>query len=441
MRQVIEYYRQACSLGLDFNLEVALDVSLRWGTWAMKRAAWEESAQAFGYGLQAIERLFRIQILRASKEAWLREAQRLPTYAAYAFARVGDYAAALRALEDGRVRLLADAIERDRSDLEQLSGTRHDESYRRYRAAVARVEYLEDAELRKGTPAPGFDVTAELKAARAGLDAAVAGVQQVPGYEDFFRSTTLEEVRRVLTTSAGGEAGAAVGIYLVVTSIGGLALIVYPGGIRPVWLEFKEDDLHGLLLKREADVLTGGYLFGQLSGMLVKEALDEILPVIGEKVVSPVLQALRGVFPGSAPSDTSDLILIPTGLLSLLPLHAARYCDADGEHYLLDQYRVSYTPSARALRHSQRQAGVREKKLSTFLGVGNPLPLPEGVPPLTFARTEVEEIAPLFPGFATLLVETEATLAAVEDRLNTATYLHFSCHGQFNVERPRTGWC
>jgi CHAT domain-containing protein len=71
-----------------------------------------------------------------------------------------------------------------------------------------------------------------------------------------------------------------------------------------------------------------------------------------------------------------------------------------------------------------------------FFGIANPMPLPEGVPPLVFARTEVEEISRLFGDQAKVLYDNQATRKAVMEQLRTAEYLHLSCHGQFNSWEP-----
>ena len=68
---------------------------------------------------------------------------------------------------------------------------------------------------------------------------------------------------------------------------------------------------------------------------------------------------------GPAPAqDRSDLpssavTLIPSGLLALLPLHAAWTEDAStptGRRYFLDEFTVSYAPSALALGHARERA-------------------------------------------------------------------------------------
>ena len=75
LNAAIAAYQRACVQGLNSSPEMTLTSSRNWGAWALERVAWEEATQAYSYGMQAIESLVRIQLLRASKEAWLREAR------------------------------------------------------------------------------------------------------------------------------------------------------------------------------------------------------------------------------------------------------------------------------------------------------------------------------------------------------------------------------
>ena len=61
--------------------------SQSWGRWAEQRRDWEEAATAFGYGLEAIDSLFRRQLARDEKETWLQQAQGLAADAAFALAK------------------------------------------------------------------------------------------------------------------------------------------------------------------------------------------------------------------------------------------------------------------------------------------------------------------------------------------------------------------
>jgi hypothetical protein len=55
--------------------EQAIGSAGNWGKWAADRDSFAEAAEAFGYGLQALEQLFRAQATRRHKETWLRDTQ------------------------------------------------------------------------------------------------------------------------------------------------------------------------------------------------------------------------------------------------------------------------------------------------------------------------------------------------------------------------------
>jgi hypothetical protein len=155
-----------------------------WGMWAADRGAWQEAAEAGGCGLEAMTRLFRTQLVREHKEAWLQAAIGLPTHAAYALARSGDAKAAAVALERGRALLLSEVLERDRADASRLADLGHAGLVRRYRLAADRLTELERAD-RPDEPAPRMTPAQHVEAlreVRAELDAAVAEIRTVTGY-------------------------------------------------------------------------------------------------------------------------------------------------------------------------------------------------------------------------------------------------------------------
>lgn len=437
LNQAVKCYRQGCEQGINVDLAAALDGSLRWGEWALKRAAWGEALRAFSYGRQAIEQLYKIQLSRSGKEAWLRSAQTLPAQAAYAFAQSGDLLNAVLTLEEGRAKLLADAIERDSSDLRRLINTKHAGLYEHYLSAAETLGRLENIELNKGRPDAGFDLRAEIHAARANLTDVIESIQRISGFEEIFRAPTFEDIQRALTTTSTGTAGDVVGVYLIITPVGGVALIIHSSGVEPTWLDFNEDDLTNLLVKYDGQQVTGGYLVGQLEGAFIEHALDEVLPVLSHKIMQPVAVALNVILANSEVSPKNQTLhLIPTGLLSLLPLHAAWHLADGEERNLLEDFDVAYAPSARVLRHSRATLSSLPNDPLSLLGIGNPTPLPSGIPPVMFATVEVEEIALLFSCHAKLLCEAQATRAAIEAGLDTSTYIHFACHGQFNSHLP-----
>ena len=133
-----EAYRSATRAGLERLPEQAIGSAGNWGTWAAARESFAEAAEAFGYGLQALEQLFRAQATRRHKETWLRDAQGMAVLAAFCRARTGDAAGAAAALERGRALLLSEALRLDRQEVERLATTGRADLRERYEAAVSR---------------------------------------------------------------------------------------------------------------------------------------------------------------------------------------------------------------------------------------------------------------------------------------------------------------
>ncbi len=86
--------------------------------------------------------------------------------------------------------------------------------------------------------------------------------------------------------------------------------------------------------------------------------------------------------------------LIPTGRLALLPLHAARYRVDGREVCFLDEFAVSYAPSATALAGIRRRQGAGPAPSLTLAGVGNPLPPVES---LTDLHRQLQEAVAALP--------------------------------------------
>jgi tetratricopeptide (TPR) repeat protein len=136
-------FRDSVGRNLTVNLEVALRVARAWGGWAVERLSWAEAAHAYTSAMEASERLFKVQLVRGHKRAWLREAGQLFDNTAQVLLRAGDPAGAVRALELGRARLMSEAIEIDRAELYQLSETGHGSLRDRYLAAARRLRELQ----------------------------------------------------------------------------------------------------------------------------------------------------------------------------------------------------------------------------------------------------------------------------------------------------------
>ena len=402
------------------------------GNLFFEQKRWPEAKAPYEKARQAAENLYQASLLRASKETELAETADLYRRTAYVLARAGQPQEAVLAVEQGRARGLAEALARDRTDLEkvrQIDAAAY-EQYRRVAECLRQLEAAEragaPAATREASPLTAEALRQEALQARAGLDAAIARIRKVEGYEGFMALPVWEDVARAIRP--GWPL-----VYLVTTPAGSLALVVHRQdsavSVEAIWADlFTFEDLDGLLVQRERDEVLGGYLSGQLfRSEWLKESLAQVLPTLGEQVIEPVAARLRAW-------GAEGVVLVPGGRLGLLPLHAARY-RVDGRRvHLLDEFVVADAPNARAWKAAQDALALRQRHPPTLAGVGNPLPHPK---PLPFARAELEEVADLFTAETRRpLYEEQATRSALLQRLPGATHVHLACHGLFDLETP-----
>jgi CHAT domain-containing protein len=117
-----------------------------------------------------------------------------------------------------------------------------------------------------------------------------------------------------------------------------------------------------------------------------------------------------------------DVVVAPYGLLHQIPFHALH----DGADYLIARYALSYAPSATVYALCQAQT-ARPRHRALVLGVAD-----EQTP---FMRVEAQRVADEFPQ-ARLLIDDEATPAALRAALPAVDVVHLACHGLFRVDNP-----
>jgi tetratricopeptide (TPR) repeat protein len=132
-------YRRSCRSGLLTDPESSLFTAKDWAEWALRRESTCEATEGFGLAVDALEQLFRRQVLRMYKEAWLRAAPGIYHGAAWAHASCQDPRSGALALERGRAHLLSEALQRDRTDLRRLAATGGPALAARYTTAVERL--------------------------------------------------------------------------------------------------------------------------------------------------------------------------------------------------------------------------------------------------------------------------------------------------------------
>lgn len=120
--------------------------------------------------------------------------------------------------------------------------------------------------------------------------------------------------------------------------------------------------------------------------------------------------------------DAAELIVVPHGPLHYLPFHAL----FDGGRYLMDEYTISYAPSATVYHLCQRRSPSPHHRSLVMA-------LADGYAP--HIRREAEEVGGVLPDVRVYTGE-EATLARLRGEAGACRLIHIATHGLFRRENP-----
>jgi CHAT domain-containing protein len=378
---------------------------------------WGDAVSACQTALQAAEILYQSANLLDGKAAELAETADLPRRAAYALARTGDLQKAVETLEQGRARGLSESLDRDRADLTQLQQT-HPELYQDYQQITAQLRNLESQQRDRMTSEDRHSLTPEAlrdtaTSLRQQLADILQDIRKVPSYEDFLGLPTFADVQAAATDHPPL-------VYLVTTPADSLALVVTPNTVESLWLDiFNETQLIELLNKN----WVAAYRQFQSNPKGWYDAIDYVTHQLWESLMAPLVAHLQQ-------HQIQQAILIPTGYLSALPLHAAWTEDPStptGRRYALDDIHFTYAPNAKSL--TAAQAIDQRTGADSILAIDNPR---EDLPN---SSREVTAATDTFPQ-PIVLKHKQATVEAVKTALPQATIAHFSCHGTANLTDP-----
>lgn len=187
-----------------------------------------------------------------------------------------------------------------------------------------------------------------------------------------------------------------------------------------------------------------------------EEMLRQVTGWLWDQIAGPVLDTVGITGPPEAGRPWPRLWWCPTGLLSLLPLHAAGHHTPQGRQRhesVLDRVVPSYTPTLRALLEARGNAprppvGWGATDTSAESAPASPsgermlivaLPDTPGQVPLPNVDRECRLLTSLFGDRHTVLEGPAATWAAVREHLPRHGWVHFSCHGDQDLADPSRG--
>jgi CHAT domain-containing protein len=385
---------------------------------------WAEAATTYQIALQSAEICYQRSDFLDSKSSELSTTADLPRRAAYAYAKTGNLPKAIEILEQGRARGLSESLNRDRSDLKillQQNPTLHNQ----YQTITQQLRDLETQQRNPDSSLTRAEIQTKSQSLAQQLQHTIAQIRQVPGYEDFLQAPTFAEIKKAVTIDRPLT-------YLVTTPNGSMALTVTVDAVEVLWLndlteKTLREILYGPAEEKELSRYLGAYQAFRNDSKANYPAwckeIDATTNQLWDLLMGPIVQHLTNL-------KIDRAILIPTGLLSLLPLHAAWTPDETkptGRRYALDNIHFTYAPNAKSL--TAAQAIADRIKADSILAIDNP------TQDLPNSKREIDCAIDTFPQH-TVLRQTQATVQSVRSQLSEAAIVHFSCHGTADLTNP-----
>jgi len=348
---------------------------------------WADARKAAQAAIDAGNLLYNLAAMPGDRQSELQKTRGLAGVLAYALCQRPDTAAeqlqeAVVALEENRARWLSEALALQTARPPDVPDEVWD-SFAVQRNLVG--ELLAEARLPDDTPARRDDSTLT-RAMHEAQECPDEMREQVRAHApDFLPKAIFADVREAASDTPL--------VYLTTTEVGGLALLVTGSQITPVQL-------------------------GELTTAAIEKRSQTWPDLYDETALGWMRDAaLKNLIEALQDHGLHRVVLIPTGRLSLLPLHAA----------LPDDIAVSYAPNARALRVARERAGRLASTLLDLFAVDDPLSN------LEHSEAEVNAVASHFEN-PWLARGSRATWNTVLQGMRECNLCHFSCHGYFSPE-------
>jgi CHAT domain-containing protein/tetratricopeptide (TPR) repeat protein len=380
---------------------------------------WAMAHKYYDHVLECVETVFKGRVARPSKKTDIDTYADLFSEAAFVAARFGKLSEALMILERGKTRLLGENLRLHAVRPPEVPDALWQE-YLMASYAVRQFDWEESNSLAQ------YDKLEEAKAeAEQRLETIV---MKVKDYDPSFLSRpSLANYQRLLLDNRTAIVAFCITVY------GSLGFILAnQHRDEPVLIDiphFTKNDLMELLLSNpdENGFATEGwlgsysmYLRDPTSLQIWVTIVEPTLRKIGDLLVSSILAKL--------PEDTAEIVIIPSGGLSLLPLHAVPTSQNDGT-LLIERLKIRYAPSLELLMHCTRHSTrTFSNKFCGVIGQGNG--------ELALAEYEVRRVAKNFPD-SVLYIGDEANRETVCGEFCRAGYIHFACHSKFDWQEPR----
>ncbi|BCJ75767.1 hypothetical protein CS0771_53110 [Catellatospora sp. IY07-71] len=405
----VEFWRRAYAVPTA-PPDLRVIAARRWGALCAEAGDWPAAADGLAAAVGLLPRLASRSLTRATRERQLSHPAGVIGDAAACALAAGQPQRALELLELGRGVLLSQTLD-TRSDLGLLRAA-HPGLAERF------VRIRDQFDLpQSSAAADGIDTILQRHTLAREWETLLAEIRDHAGFAGFLQPSSATD----LVEAAGDDT-----IVLVNLSEYRCDALVLTGGeLRVVSLPQVGD---AAVVEQTAAFYTalaaGIDPQRTLRDRLHAEAsMREVLGWLWDAIAAPVLDSGPG---------GGRLWWVPTGLLAMLPLHAAQ--PVDGSTSVADRVISSYAPTIRALRSARAQAAASRPADPLIVAVASA----DGVAALPGALDEAAAVAGLFPR-ARVLTGHEATRDRITAELPGAPLVHFACHAFTDVTAVASG--
>ncbi|WP_370972639.1 CHAT domain-containing protein [Amycolatopsis sp. cg9] len=405
-QEAVDAFREAAESPVS-AAHIRVDAAASWGGLAAGAGEWKAALEGYEYAIELLPRLVPRSLPRTDQQRHLMRLSTLSADAAACAVRLHDPLRALVVAEHSRTVLAAQLLE----------SWPEREAVARLAPELARRLDLQATEL--GRHEHDDADRAGRRRAAEGWEKLVERVREFPELAGFLRPPGAREL---LGAASDGPV-------VVVNSsrFGSHALVVERAGVRALPLP----DLEPAAVRHQAGRFLGAVddvedienPSGPREG---NQVMTEILRWLWRTVAEPVLGSLDRTAPVEAGGTWSRLWWSPTGLLSVLPLHAAG-TEGPGNS-VLDRVVSSYALSLRVLLQRQPAPVPADPRLLVVD--------PDQGDDLGGAALEGGFLEKCFPGRTTRLTGAEADRERVLQELPAHSWVHFACHAISELEDP-----
>jgi CHAT domain-containing protein/tetratricopeptide (TPR) repeat protein len=293
--------------------------------------------------------------------------------------------------------------ESDKPIIEELLALRseRDQLYRQWETAEVVIE--------RGWSAPGADAPRRQRVQE--LEKRIAALWHkllIMNAGEYTRESTLWQVRTEPVQSYLDDGSLLIEYFTIHDQL--VAFLVDSESLQACYLPAKMSEVRSLTDRLNINLRSVPWTPAHRMAALTRNA-QTVLQRLYQLLVAPILDRVQSF---------RKLRIVPHGLLHYLPLHALY----DGRHYLLEQYQISFLPSASLLPYCRQPAPSYSGALAFGYSSNGQLP---------FAAQEAQAVANILNGDS--LVEENVRRSQLQ-RARGYQVLHLATHAECHEDEP-----